>query len=65
MISILYGLAVGTPMSFCVECLVQMYGLELVKDTFGFLMLLYAIGPLGTPVGGMLYDIYKVFPCSE
>ena len=55
---ITFGLTVGPNGSLVVECLVQMYGMELVKDTFGIMMIVYAIGSLiGPLVGGFLDDI--------
>ena len=40
----------------------KLFGMELVKDTIGFVMLVYAMGAIiGAPVGGWLYDISSSF----
>ena len=39
-----------------------MCGMELVKDTVGFVMLVYAMGAgIGAPVGGWIYDVMQDF----
>ena len=36
--------------------------MELVKDTVGFVMLVYAIGAgIGAPIGGLIYDLMEDF----
>ena len=56
-VAVLYGLAVGPVDMMIVECLNKMFEMELVKDTVGFVMLIYAIGAgIGAPIGGWIYD---------
>ena len=55
-LAIFYGLVVGPIDTLIVECLSTMFGLELVKDTVGFVMLVYAMGAaIGAPIGGWIY----------
>ena len=54
--AIFYGFVVGPIDTLIVECLSTMFGLELVKDTVGFVMLVYAMGAaIGAPIGGWIY----------
>lgn len=61
-VAVLYGLVVGPIDMMIMECLTKMFGIELVKDTVGFVMLVYAMGAaIGAPVGGWLYEVANNF----
>ena len=61
-VAVFYGLAVGPIDMLIMECLTRMCGIELVKDTVGFIMLVYAMGAgIGAPIGGWIYDVMEAF----
>ena len=61
-VAVFYGLVVGPIDMLIMECLSKMFGMELVKDTVGFVMLVYAIGAgIGAPIGGLIYDVTENF----
>lgn len=61
-VAVFYGLVVGPIDMLIMECLSGMFGMELVKDTVGFIMLVYAIGAgIGAPVGGLIYNVMEDF----
>ena len=65
-VAVLYGLILGPIDMMILECLTKMFGMQLVKDTIGFVMLVYAMGAIiGAPVGGWLYDRYDVIGFNE
>ena len=61
-VAVFYGLVVGPIDMMIMECLSKMFGMELVKDTVGYVMLVYAMGAgIGAPIGGWLYDVANNF----
>ena len=61
-VAVLYGLVSGPVSMLIMECLAKMFGMDSVKETMGFIMLVYAIGAaIGAPIGGMIYDVAKNF----
>ena len=57
-VAVLYGLAIGPVDMMIMECISKMFEMELVKDSVGFVMLVYAIGAgIGGPIGGWIYEI--------
>ena len=61
-VAVLFGLVVGPIDMMIMECLTKMFGIDLVKDTVGYVMLMYAMGAaIGAPIGGCLYGISNTF----
>ena len=61
----LYGLVLGPIEMLIMECLTEMFGIKLVKDTIGFIMIVYAIGALiGAPFAGWFFDIFHNYNAS-
>ena len=61
-IAFMYGMFSGPISMLIMECLAKMFGMDLVKDTIGFIMLVYAMGSvIGAPIGGYIYDIGNDF----
>ena len=61
-VAVLYGLFSGPISMLIMECLAKMFGMDSVKETMGFIMLVYAVGAIiGAPIGGWIYDVGKNF----
>ena len=61
-VAVFYGFCVGPITMLIMECLTKMFGISLVKDTVGFIMLVYAMGSIiGAPIGGYISDIGQSF----
>ena len=61
-IAILYGFVSGPISMLIMECLARMFGMDSVKESMGFIMLVYAVGAaIGAPIGGWIYDVAKNF----
>ena len=59
---VVFGLSWGPFMSLTTENLIEMYGKESLKDTFGFVMLLGGLATLvGPPLAGFIYDMQDTY----
>ena len=59
---VIFGFSWGPFMSLTTENLIEMYGKESLKDTFGFVMLLGGLATLvGPPLAGFIYDMQETY----
>ena len=57
-LGLIYGLVIGPVCTLAPESLIEMFGIDLLKDSFGLMMIAYGIGSaIGSPIGGVIYSI--------